>query len=792
MRKPGIFRAVFVPAAVFLVLAGAFLGLWWSISTRDRAILRRQTRVTAEQAAARLEDALALRLALVDQIRHEWLASPFETRAAFTRRSLALQREFPGYLAVNWIDPDGIIRWAVPREPNRAAENRDLHQHPFAAPFFIAAEHTGRTQVTPPIELYQGGTGLAAYFPIIAADGTHLGYLNAVFRLAPLIRSTLREEILGNYAVLVAAGDRIAFSSGDAEGRLSSLGAAASFRVGGQPWELRLVPGPRLLRQERPLLATALLLLGIALAGSSAWLARLALLRHAALEASERKFRDLFESISDLVFFLDASGVLLDINESGARLLGAASRDEIVGRNLVREIFPDPGQRRALAARLAREGMVRGLEVQVRSLDGRPILARFFGSVIRDPDGRVTGYRGIVRDITEHKLLEERMARMERMEGLSSLAGGVAHDFNNILATIQHRTSLLALRSDSKELREHVDAIEASVRMAASLTAQLLTFARGDVRREGSSDLNGVVRSTLEILGGTVPAGISIETELEDGLPPVVGTEVQLQQVVLNLCLNARDAMQAGGRLRIRTALVMEAGPAPAGEESSTVGPWARLEVQDEGTGMDPATRERAFDPFFTTKGPGEGTGLGLAVVYGTVTGLGGHVDLDSEPGRGTTITIHLPVAPPPPTPSGGQPVSAGPAVGTGRTVLVVDDDGAVRASLTMVLEELGYTAAEADSGEEALRILGESRHRIGAVILDMTMPGLDGVETFAGLRRIDPGLPIIVSTGYSRSAGAASLVEAGAVCVLHKPYRIRDLLAALREALDGGRPSPA
>jgi len=785
MMHSRLLRTVLIPAVVFLVLAGAFSGLWWSLHTRDRALLRRQTRVTAEQAAARLEDTLAMRLALVDQIRHEWLASPFETRDAFTRRSLALQREFPGYLAVSWIDPEGIIRWVVPREPNLAAENQDLHTHPFAAPYFTAAERTGRVQVTPPIGLYQGGIGLAAYFPIITAEGTHLGYLNAVFRLAPLIRSTLRETILRNYTVRIVEGDRPVFSSGeDVSGSLASLAGTATFRVGGRPWEIRLAPGPSLLKQERPILATALLFLGIALAGSSAWLSRLALLRHTALVASEQKFRDLFESISDLVFFIDASGRTLDINDAGARLLGAASREEVLGRNLVREVLSSPRQRRELAARLAREEVVRGLEVQITTLDGRPLLARFFGSATRDADGQITGYRGIVRDVTEQRRLEERMARMERMESLSNLAGGIAHDFNNILATIQHRASILALRTTSTELQEHVDAIETSVKMAASLTSQLLTFARGDVHRHGSADLNQVVRSTLEIFGSTVTPAISIETELEDHLPPVVGSEVQLQQVVLNLCINARDAMPEGGRLRIRTAMVMEPDPSLATPGPHSVGPWARLEVQDTGLGMDAATRERAFDPFFTTKEPGSGTGLGLAVVYGTITGLGGHVDLDSEPGRGTTFTIFLPVAPPPPTPAeGARPQSQS----SGGTILVVDDDEAVRSSLGMVLDELGYTVLQADSGEAALRLFRSEHPRIDAVILDMTMPGLDGPETFAELERIDPGVRVIVSTGYSRSRGAASLVEAGAVTVLHQPYRIRELVTAIHEALDSG-----
>ena len=774
-------RTVLVPAAIFLVLAGAFFGLWWSVYTRNQALLQRQTQVTAEQVAARLEDSLAMRLALVDQIRHEWLAAPYRDRESFARRSLALQREFPGYLAVSWIDPDGIIRWVVPRQPNRAAENRDLHTHPFAAPYFTAAERTGRIQVTPPIELYQGGLGLAAYFPIITADGTHLGYLNAVFRLEPLIRTTLREAILDNYHTRVVTGETVVFESGES-GPGERFGAVSPFTVGNHRWEVHLAPGSHLLAQQRPLLATVLLLLGLALAASSAWLSRLAILRHEALAASESRYRALFESVADVVFFLDGTGTFLDINESGARLLGASSKTELVGRNLARQLLPDARTRRELVTRLAREGTVRGVEQELRRLDGETLVVRLFGSVIRDAAGNVVGYRGVLRDITEHRHLEARMARMQRMESLTSLAGGIAHDFNNILAAIQHRASVLALKVSSPELREHVEAIEASVKMAGSLTSRLLTFARGDVQARGTVDLNEVVRSTLDIFRSTVPANLAIETELEEPLPPVAGTEVQLQQVLLNLLINARDAMPGGGTLRIRTALVIGSGEDPQEREPYTLGPWVRLEVQDTGPGMDHETREKAFDPFFTTKEAGAGTGLGLAVVYGTVTGLGGHIDLDSEPGRGTRFTITLPVAPPVPTPPGGQPATAAP---DGGSILVVDDDEAVRSSLAVVLDELGYSVLEAGSGEEAIQLYGANASRIDAVILDMTMPGIDGRETFAGLRKIDPAARIIVSTGYSRASGADTLVEAGAVTVLQKPYRIRDLVAALQEAME-------
>ncbi len=781
VRYPRLLRTVLVPAAVFLVLAGAFVAVWWSIYTRDQALLQRQTQVTAEQAAARLEDSLTMRLALVDQIRHEWLASPFANRASFTRRSLALQREFPGYLAVSWIDPDGIIRWVVPRKPNLAAENQDLHTHPFAAPTFTAAERTGQVQVTPPIELYQGGLGLAAYFPIITTDGTHLGYLNAVFRLEPLIRTTLRRAILDNYATRVVAGERVVFDSGELR-KEYRIEARSPFRVHDQHWEVRLVPGAHLLSQQRPFLATLLLLLGLTLAASSAWLSRLAILRHEALAESEGRYRALFETVADLVFFMDRSGTLLDINEAGARLLGAQSKTELVGRNLVRRLLPDARQRRRIATRLAREGAVRDLEVELHRLDGETIVVRLFGSVVRDTSGAISGYRGVLRDVTEHRRLEERMARMQRMESLSILAGGIAHDFNNILATIQHRATILALRTRVPALQEHIEAIEASVKMAASLTSRLLTFARGDAHKAGSVDLNAVVRATLDIVASTMPSNITVETDLENDLPPVAGNEVQLQQVMLNLCINARDAMPDGGTLRIRTAFVMEPERRHPAEDLLPVGPWVRLEVQDTGHGMNPDTRQRAFDPFFTTKETGTGTGLGLAVVYGAVTGLGGHVDLDSEPGRGTVFTIHLPVISTPPSPP--PPVRDVPDPGSG-TVLVVDDDEAVRSSLAMVLDELGYSVLMADSGERAIELYGSHGDRIDVVILDMTMPGLDGAQTFERLRSLDPELPVIVSTGFARSNGAAALVEAGAVGVLHKPFRIRDLVAALQDALD-------
>ncbi|MCG6962900.1 MAG: response regulator [Acidobacteria bacterium] len=781
MSRSVFIRTVIIPIGIVVILGAGLAGLWLQSRQHHLHLLKSETAVMAEQTAARLEDAVKIRLELVNQIRREWLIAPYPDRAAFERRSLSLQRQFPGYQAVSWVDPKGVIRWVVPREPNIAAEDFDLHNHRFAAATFRRAETTGAIQVTPPLPLVQGGLGIASYFPI-RTNGKNLGYLNGVFRIRPMVMACLHGSMLKAYSVRLAIEGRQGFANGVLTSPGSDkLAASAAFGIYGTNWVLQVAPSAAQVALARPELASALILLGLPLAVGVAWLFRTDQLRRVDLERSEERYRRLVEDSVDVIYVSTPGGRLLDINPAGVELFAAASREELLSVDVGRDLFVNPRQRRAFVERLHRDGSVRDYRLLLKTLEAREIVCRVSATVVRDTSGEVVAHRGILHDETEATRMQDQIIRMQRMESMSNLAGGIAHDFNNILAGILGYTSLLKMKLDDPDQRRQLEVIERSVDSATALTSQLLAFSRGDLRERRRVDLNEVVRTTLSFLRRTIDPSILIEPDLASDLPPVIGNGGQLQQVVLNLCLNARDAMPEGGILGISTSAEVGAsntGSSPADEVPSG---FVRIAVSDTGHGMDATTRERIFEPFFSTKARNKGTGLGLAVVYGIVTGHGGTIEVDSSPNLGATFTVELPATTG--APETDESVEAAEGGGSG-TILVVDDDATVRSALVEILESHGYASLQAEDGLQAVAVFEQHRHEIDLVILDMTMPHMGGRQTFDRLRDISPDVRVVLSTGYSRMKEGQKLLKEGARAFLQKPYRVSELLSVIHGIL--------
>ncbi len=781
MSRSVLTRTVVIPIGVFLVLGACVAGFWFQAQLHHSNLLRGETIVMADQAAARLQDAVRTRLELVNQIRREWQIAPYTDRAAFERRSLSLQRQFPGYQAVSWVDPDGVIRWVVPRQPNLAAENFDLHDHRFAGATFRRAESTGTVQVTPPLPLVQGGLGIASYFPI-RAHGKNLGYLNGVFRIRPMVQACLRGPVLNTHSVRLAIDGRTVFANSvERTARSERLGASAAFTIHGRSWVLSLAPRPQQVNLTSPLLSYALLFLGLPLAAAVAWMYRIDQRRQVDLERSEERYRRLVEDSVDVIYVSTPDGRLLDINPAGVELFGAASREDLLAVNVGRDLFVDAGQRRAFVNRLHRDGSVRDYRLLLRSLDGKEIVSRVSATVVRDEAGTVVSHRGILHNETEAARMQDQIIRMQRMESMSNLAGGIAHDFNNILAGILGYTSLLKMKLEEPEHLRQLEIIERSVDSATALTSQLLAFSRGDLWEKRPVDVNEVVQVTLTFLKRTIDPSVLIETDLTPGLPAVAGNRGQLQQVILNLCLNARDAMQNGGILSVSTRVVNGTHLATPGAASPPAPDLVRVTVSDTGQGMDAATRDRIFEPFFSTKPREKGTGLGLAVVYGIVTGHGGRILVDSAPGRGTTFTVELPTSDG--VAEADQPADAVESTGSG-TILVVDDDATVRSALVEILESYGYATLQAEDGLQAIAAFERHRNEVDLVILDMTMPQMGGRQALERLREIAPDVRVILSTGYSRLRDGQEPLDAGVNAFLQKPYPVSELLNAIRSVL--------
>ena len=397
-------------------------------------------------------------------------------------------------------------------------------------------------------------------------------------------------------------------------------------------------------------------------------------------------------------------------------------------------------------------------------------------------------YSMILRDITERKLLEERIAETKKLESLGLLAGGIAHDFNNLLSGVMGYSSLLKTKLDpeSAEFR-YADRIETSSTHAKELTAQLLAFARGGQYEIQPLNLNHTVLEAVRMLRLSMPKGVKLTTKLTSRLSWIEADPAQMHQILANLFTNAVEAMPSGGRVTIRTENVRLDGDSGAGMLHLDPGPYVHLSLSDTGRGIPEEALPRIFDPFYSTKGVGHG--LGLSAVYGIVRNHHGAVTVESQVDAGTTIHVYLPAAAAP-LRERHRPIEH---VERGReTVLVVDDEAIIRDLLSRILEELGYRAIIVSTGEEAIEVFRARHGEIDCVILDMVLPNMNGDEVFAEMRQIRPDVRVILCTGYSIKPAIEEMVKQGVAGVIRKPFQIEELSASIRSVLDRSPSAPS
>jgi PAS domain S-box-containing protein len=510
-----------------------------------------------------------------------------------------------------------------------------------------------------------------------------------------------------------------------------------------------------------------------------------------AATAAESRFRALIEHASDLVAILDGEGRMSYTSPAHERVLGYApgALDGRLARDLV---HPDDlhAAREAYAVVVGAARRQRLVEFRYRHADGS--WRRFeaiFTNLIGEP-----AIGGVVinsRDITEQTLAESRLREREaqllqaqKMEAVGRLAGGIAHDFNNVLTAITCGTELLLAELDPRDPRHgEVAEIGRAADRAASLTRQLLAFSRKQLLQPRVIDLGDVVSGMELMLRRLVAQGIELDVRADPRAPALVlADRGQIEQVIVNLALNARDAMADGGCLTIETACVELA--ADAARPGVPAGRWATLAVRDSGIGMDAETRGRLFEPFFTTKPQGKGTGLGLSSAYGIVAQSGGHIVVDSAPGAGTTITIHLPlVEEAAPRPSSGRatPPRPAPPMGSGR-VLLVEDEDSVRLAARRILERHGYDVVAVGDAAAALAALADGVHP-DVVLTDVVMPGMSGLALAARLAAQHPELPVVLMSGHADEAALQEALAAGDHAFVQKPFSVTALLGAVAEA---------
>lgn len=519
-----------------------------------------------------------------------------------------------------------------------------------------------------------------------------------------------------------------------------------------------------------------------------------------ALRRQRAYFARLFENAPEAIVLLDEADRVQRVNEEFGRLFGFTTA-EVLGRAINELIVPAGLRKEARAlSRRAAAGERVGIETMRQHRDGSMVHVSILAVPVEFEDGTIHIY-GIYRDVSARKRAEQALAESEeqlrqaqRMEAVGRLAGGVAHDFNNLLTVIQgHAQLLLDGLGVADPRREDAEEVWRSVKRAATLTRQLLAFSRKQILKPETVDLNVIVASMEKLLRRLIGEEIRFEARLAGDLGRVLADPGQVEQVIMNLVVNARDAMPGGGRLSITTADI-ELGEEYTSRFSDPVkpGPYVLLTVRDTGIGMTPEVRARIFEPFFTTKEQGQGTGLGLSTVFGIVKQSGGYIWVESTVGAGTTIKLYLPrvaaaagVTEPEPEGAGGG------AAGNAETVLVVEDEDAVRSLICRVLRKQGFAVLEAANGAAALWQLESHAERVDLIITDMVMPGMSGTELAERVRRTRPEVPFLFISGYTEDELVRRGVADGRLILLDKPFSPSALTRRVREVLARVPPQP-
>jgi PAS domain S-box-containing protein len=515
-----------------------------------------------------------------------------------------------------------------------------------------------------------------------------------------------------------------------------------------------------------------------------------------ALEESRTLLQKIIDTEPECVKLVDSSGALVQMNRAGLEMIEVESIAAVAGRPVLDLITPEHRQRfSAFLARVLR-GESATEEFEIVGLRGTRRWMESHAAPLRDASDRVTAMLAVTRDVTERKRVqaalgeaEERLRQAQKMEAVGRLAGGIAHDFNNILNVIVgHTELLLQAQPVADRVRNHGEQIRRAADRAIDLTSQLLAFSRKQVLQPRVLDLNAVVRETEGLLHRLIAEHIQLAVVTAEDLGRVRADRGQIQQVVINLAVNARDAMPEGGRLLIETANVeLDEGYARLHVGQVRAGPYVLLAVSDSGCGMDAETRARIFEPFFTTKELGKGTGLGLATVYGIVKQSDGFIWVYSEPGQGTTFKVYLPRVDEPARPAPAEPSEVARARAE-ETVLLVEDDDALRALSQEMLESLGYRVMVAASGDAALAGLEARREPVDLILTDVVMPRMGGRHLAERARALHPESRVLFMSGYTDDAVLRfGLLEEGQD-FLQKPFTVARLAGKIRELLDRPR----
>lgn len=767
---------VFLLLGLLLVL---LLGIAGKNNDAERITL--ESRITAEQLKLRLESCFDARAGLVRTL----AGYPWQSRehvvVDWANRASALLPLYTGVQALNYIDADGVIRAIYPVEPNRPALNANLRQNPNASVVnaLEKAATTGATARTDIIELLQGGKGFALYRPIRDVNGQPAGFVNGVFRVEALMNSCLPEgRLRRDFAFALIDGHTVFYEQADPHiAGPSPYQVDLQIDVTGTPWRFTIAPLTSYLKATDDILDEIWVGLGLLLTTLLTLVLRFALVKQRDIEVREDQYRLLVENQTDLVVKVNMQGQFQYISPSYCEMFDK-SEAELLGNAFMPLVHEDDREATARSLeRLSTPPHTAYHEQRAMTKHGWRWLA-WSNRAVLDDDGEIVGITAVGRDVTNIKRLEERIAHAQKMRAMGELAGGITHDFNNLLQVVLGNIEFLLLDSGhDAETRKALENVRDVGVRAMGLTKKLATLSRQDMTRPEVFDINEFLQELKELLGRTLPASVDLAVTLTDAPLCVRGDRSQLEQVLLNLCFNARDAIESKGQIRLRAGQQTVYGLGLGPDPQLDAGEYVVMTVEDDGHGIAADVLPRIFDPFFTTKGTATGTGLGLANSYSIIEQHDGTIIVESTPGKGSSFSVYLPLAASELVAESESPAPEPTRAATaGELVLVADDDPQLVELACKVLEKAGFETCTAGDGKQALELYKARQDDIRLLILDLVMPEMGGQEVAAAVRELSDDVRILFVSGYVPEQTKRALNEP----ILRKPYTIGEFMEAV------------